>query len=204
MKTLTKLLIAFFLFSCSSEISNQNSKTKKVTERKYSTKSIGSEIVKDTLSVENVIGYDTLGNQTYFLGLTGYPGNDTTWVKSKNNSKMDGNKTFFYDDNNKLRSVAIESNDTLYSYSSGDLIEPSRYQVKDEKGLKVIVSLVFGKREEYTNRIYNEKGDLTFCIIEVTYVPTWFDLNYKTAQERLEKEAEVRNTIIKEIKIEYY
>lgn len=204
MKYLTFILALAFLNSCSSDHSESSAIIKKYRIKEYSTKTINNEILKDSLKVEYVIGNDSTGNQIYFVGLVGYSGNDTTWVQNTGNTKEEGNKTFFYDENNEVQTVFIRQGDTSFIYSGTNLDEPISYLITDDKGTKVRVDLGWDKKEEYINRVFDKQDNLTFYIIEETYFPTEYDKKYRSKGELLKKEAEMLNTKIVEIEYEYY
>lgn len=204
MKKFSFILVLIFLYSCSLDHSKTTAVIKKLKSKEYSTKVINNQIIKDTLELEYEIGFDSTGKQTYFVGVVGYPNNDTTWSKTNYNKKKQGNKTFFYDKNNKLQTILIKKGDTTFIYSGKDLNEPISYQIHDKKGNTESVDLLLGIKKEYKKRIFNKQGNLTYCIIKETYFPTEFDKKYLSKGERLKKEAEMLNTKIEENEYEYY
>ena len=206
MKYLTFILALVFLKSCSSVPSESSAVIRKYRTKEYSTKTINNQVAKDSLKVEYEIGNDSNGNQIYFVGFVGYSSdNDTTWIQSKDNKKEEGNKTFFYNENNEVQTVFIRQGDTSFIYSGTNLDEPISYQIRDDNGTKMLIDLVWGKKEEYKNRVFDKYGvNLTFYIIEETYLPTEFDKKHRSKGELLAKEAEMLNTKIIEIEYKYY
>ena len=203
MKYLTFILALILFNSCSSN-QEPSAVIKKYRTKKYSAKTINNQIEKDSLQVEYEIGNDSNGNQTYFVGFVGYSNNDTTWFQSKTNKKEEGNKTFYYDENNEVQTVLIRKGDTSFMYSGSDLDEPISYQIIDENGTKSRVDLSMGKKENYEDRVFDKQGNLTYYIIKETYSPTKYDKKYRSKGELLKKEAEMLKTNIVEIEYEYY
>ena len=195
------LLIAIFS-NCKSNKTHKHVKSQTTTV--YATKDSIGILVKDTIELSYVSGFDTSDKQFYFVGFSGYNKHDTSYYKGEDSfySKKDGDITFTYRGRN-LSDIFVRKGDTTFQYK--DSIEkPVAFTVFDKyKRILQYVDISMSKTEIYNERNFDEFGNLTFAIINEKYYPSDLDKLIFSEAEILRKKSKNR-TIIKEIKYTYY
>ena len=197
------LAIIVIFTNCKTPKNSKHIKVQVVTE--FATKEVDGTLIKDTIISSYADGSDISGKQTYFVGLSGYTNHDTSYFnKSADSSysKKDGDVTYYYR-GTKLENMDVQKGDTTYHYGEFE-DKPIGFSIVD-KDKKMIqnVDLLLSKGENYTNKEFDEQGNLKYAIIEEDYYVTDLDKELYSEAEILRKKADHR-TKIKEIKTTYY
>ncbi|WP_338394785.1 hypothetical protein [Fulvitalea axinellae] len=200
MRNAVLLLLIVALFSCSAE-------KRKIEERiisVYSTKIVLGDTIKDKLLYQ-ISRKDIPPNinevKTIWYKEKAVP--DTSFFRNKVKDEKIGNKTYSYIDD-KLASVMINNNDTLFYYDADNLKNPDQYFVLDRDSVETIMYSYYTKVKTQAMRIRkNNNRDPVYIMYLGEYIPDQVDLEMFSPAEIEKKKEEARKVEIAEYEYIY-
>lgn len=173
----------------------------------YFTKEENGEILKNGIKQRYSTGFYENGTQKFFVGFEGYTNKDSTHYEMKVpfTEKKEGNKTFYFGENEELIFSTKQVEDTLFTYYGLELDSPDSYKILGKNGHNVEdYDFLTNFRNRYRQPKFNNYGHLISAIMEKEYIPSRSDMLIYNEMEIDLKKAEERETLIIEFDLEYY